>query len=86
MSEIIITLQEPMKEYMDAQLASGKFADAAEFFNYLLREDQKRRAREYLAKVVAEAEASGEPQEVTPAYWKDVRDTFREKYGQGQPT
>jgi Arc/MetJ-type ribon-helix-helix transcriptional regulator len=86
MSEITISLREPMKEYLDAQLASGKFADATEFFDYLLHEDQNRRAKEYLIKAVEGAEASGEPEEVTPESWESVRKAFREKYHQGPST
>lgn len=86
MSDITISLPDPMKEYVDAQLASGKYSTVTEYINCLLHEDQKRRAREDLTAKIREAEASGEAEEITPGYWDEVDKTFHEKYGQGPST
>jgi antitoxin ParD1/3/4 len=83
MSDITIKLPDPMKEYVDARLASGQYSSATEFFSYLLCEDQKRRAREILKSKVRDAEASGPTEEITPGYWEGVEKTFRETHGQG---
>ncbi len=84
MKEITIALHDPMKDYLDAQLASGQFSDATEFFNHLLSEDQKRRAKEYLKAAVQKAEASGNSLDVNSEYWTSVRKRFHEKHGKGQ--
>ena len=86
MSDITITLPDPMKEYIDAQLASGQYSSVTEFFNCLLREDQKRRAKEILRTKMHEADASGESEEITPGYWEGVEKAFAEKYRQGPST
>jgi antitoxin ParD1/3/4 len=87
MHELTIQLTEALKEFVDEQISSGEYPSTTDFINYLLREEQKRRAKEYLTKIIREAEASGEPEEITPAYWDEVRRTFRQKCGQdqGQP-
>jgi antitoxin ParD1/3/4 len=86
MSDITITLPDTMKEYVDAQLASGEYSSVTEFFSRLLHEDQKRRAKDNLKTKIREAEASAELEEITPAYWDEVGKTFHEKYGQGPST
>lgn len=80
MQEITIQLSDTMKEFVDNRVASGDFPSPGDFIHYLLKEEQKRRATEYLKAKNREAEASGKPEEITPAYWDGVRENFRQKY------
>jgi antitoxin ParD1/3/4 len=86
MSDITISLPDTMKEYVDAQLASGEYSSVTEFFSRLLHEDQKRRAKEHLKTKIREAEASGESEEITAGYWDEVEKNFGEKYRPGPST
>ena len=87
MQEITIQLSDTIKEFVDERIASGDYPSPADFIEHLLKEEQKRRAMERLKTKIREAEASGEPEEITAAYWEEVRKTFRRKHvqEQGQP-
>lgn len=68
-----ISLPEHLKEYVDEQVASGKYTSASEYVRELVRLDQKSREREKLEKQVLEGLHSGEAQEVTPEMWEELR-------------
>jgi antitoxin ParD1/3/4 len=82
MQEITIQLSDTMKEFVDGRVAAGDYRSAADFVDHLLKEEQKRRALDYLKTKVRESEASGESEDITPEYWDEVRKTFRQKYAQ----
>jgi antitoxin ParD1/3/4 len=84
MQEMIINLPETVKEYVESRIASGDYLTSEEYLVHLIREDQKRRAKEYLKMKIREAEESGPPEEITAEYWDDVRRTFHQKNGQEQ--
>ena len=79
MQEITLSLSDSVKEYIDVEIASGRHASATDVFAHLVRMEQKRRALEVLQKIVQEAEESGPPEEVTPAFFEEMRDRIRQK-------
>lgn len=48
MQSMNISLPEPLKEFVDEQIASGRYSSASEYVRELLREDEKRTAKERL--------------------------------------
>jgi antitoxin ParD1/3/4 len=79
MQEITLSLPDSAKEFVDAEIGSGQHANASEVFAHLVQMEQKRRALEVLKNLVREAEESGPPEEVTPAFWEEMRNRIREK-------
>ncbi|MCK4342976.1 MAG: type II toxin-antitoxin system ParD family antitoxin [Phycisphaerae bacterium] len=73
MTTMNISLPEEMKTFVDEQVAKEGFSTASEFIRALLREAQKRAADERLEQLLLEGLDSGEPIEVTPEYWANLR-------------
>ena len=46
MTSINISLPESMKAYIEEQVASGGYGTVSEYFRELIRQDQKRKAKE----------------------------------------
>jgi antitoxin ParD1/3/4 len=84
MQEITIQLSDTMKEFVDGRIASGDYRSPADFISHLLKEEQKRRALDYLKTKVREAEASGEPEDITAEFWDEIRTSLRQKRAQEQ--
>jgi antitoxin ParD1/3/4 len=66
-----ISLPPALKEWVDRQVDQGGFATASEYIRQLLREDQRRQARQAVEAKLTEAEDSGEPEAVTTRTWKE---------------
>jgi antitoxin ParD1/3/4 len=64
---------DPMKDFSDRQVASGRYSSASEYVRELIREDEKRRAEEKLEVLLLEGLNSGDPIEITPEYWEGKR-------------
>ncbi len=84
-----ISLPEPLKEWVEKQIAEGGFGTASEFIRQLLREEQQRRARIAIEEKLEEAEASGPPELVTAETWKAsekrVAERLKTKAGKRKP-
>lgn len=72
-----ISLPGHLKDYVDEQVASGKYTSASEYVRELVRLDQKNRDREKLEKQVLEGLHSGEAREMTPQMWEELRKKLR---------
>lgn len=68
-----ISLPGHLKDYVDEQVASGKYTSASEYVRELVRLDQKNRERERIELQVLEGLQSGEGIEMTPKMWEDLR-------------
>ena len=73
MTSMNITLPEPMRQFVEAQISSGSYGTASEYVRTLIREDQKRKAKERLEALLLEGLDSGDPVEATPEFWKEMR-------------
>lgn len=73
MQTVTISLPTPLQQFVEEQVAEGKYADARAFINALIRVERKRVAEQKLIALVKEAEASGPPQPVTPETWERIR-------------
>ncbi len=72
MNSMNISLPEPLKEFVDAQIASGRYSSASEYVRELIREDEKRKAEDKLEALLLEG-LEGEETELTAEDWKDIR-------------
>jgi antitoxin ParD1/3/4 len=68
-----ISLPDPMKDFVDRQVASGRYSSASEYILKLIREDEKRTAEEKLEALLLKGVNSGDPIEITPEYWEGKR-------------
>jgi antitoxin ParD1/3/4 len=66
MQSMNISLPDPLKEFVDGQIAQGRYSSASEYVRDLIRADEKRKAEEQLEAKLLEGLNSPES-ELTPA-------------------
>jgi antitoxin ParD1/3/4 len=72
MESMNISLPEPLKQFVDGQIAAGRYSSASEYIRELIRADEKRKAEEWLEAKLLEGLASPES-ELTAEDWKAIR-------------
>jgi antitoxin ParD1/3/4 len=80
MDTLNISLPEPLKAFVEAQVAEGRYSSASDYIHELIRADQKRKAEERLEALLLEGLSSGEPVEVTEAFWNAKRHQLLERH------
>ena len=73
MQSMNISLPEPLKDFVDDQIATGRYSSASEYVRELIREDEKRKATERLEGLLLEG-LTGEETELTRADWSAIRE------------
>jgi antitoxin ParD1/3/4 len=71
MQSMNISLPEPLKEFVDGQVAAGCYSSASEYVCELIRADEKRKAEERLEMLLLEGLQSAET-ELIPADWSEI--------------
>jgi antitoxin ParD1/3/4 len=84
MSTVNISLPESMKAYIDEQVATGGYGTVSEFFRDLIRQDQKRKAKEGLESLLLEGISSGASAPMSAQDWEDIRLAVQGKIAQQQ--
>ena len=79
MTSMNITLPAPMRQFVEEQIQSGNYGTASEYVRTLIREDQKRKAKERLETMLLEGLDSGEPLEATSEFWKELHSRIEER-------
>jgi antitoxin ParD1/3/4 len=74
-----VSLPQNLRHWVEDQVANQGYGTASEYFRELVREDQKRRAREELDRKLIAALASGESTEMTAEDWKKIRSTVHQR-------
>ena len=72
MQTMNISLPDPLKDFVDAQITSGRYSSVSEYVRELIREDEKRKAEERLEAMLLEGMASPET-ELTRRDFEDIR-------------
>jgi len=72
MQTMNISLPEPLKDFVDRQIAAGRYSSASEYVRELIRNDEKRKAEEQLATLLREGLQSEETT-LTDDDWKAIR-------------
>ena len=72
MQTMNISLPDPLKDFVDAQISSGRYSSVSEYVRELIREDEKRKAEARLEAMLLEGLASPES-ELTPQDFADIR-------------
>lgn len=72
MESMNISLPDPLKRFVDGQVAQGRYSSVSEYVRELIRADEKRKAEAELEAKLLEGLNSPESQ-LTPAEWSDIR-------------
>lgn len=72
MQSMNISLPEPLKQFVDGQIAQGRYSSASEYVRELIRDDEKRKAQEQLEALLLEG-LQGEVQAMTAEDWTAIR-------------
>jgi antitoxin ParD1/3/4 len=73
MSNLNLLVPQPVKAFIDAEVAAGRYRNPSDFICALVREAKKKKARERVEVLLQEAIDSGEPVEATPSFWKKLQ-------------
>lgn len=72
MTSMNISLPDPLKAFVDAQIESGRYSSASEYVRELIREDERRKAQERLEALLLEG-LSGDETPLTRQDFDDIR-------------
>ena len=72
MQSMNISLPDPLKQFVDGQIALGRYSSVSEYVRELIRADEKRKADEQLEAKLLEGLNSAES-ELSPADWGAIR-------------
>jgi antitoxin ParD1/3/4 len=72
MQTMNISLPEPLKEFVDHQVAEGRYSSVSEYVRELIRQDEKRKAQERLEALLLEG-LEGEESPWTRQDFDDIR-------------
>jgi len=72
MTSMNISLPEELKEYVEAQTQTG-YSTPSEYVRELIREDQRRRAKERLDALLLEGLNSGDPMPANAKFWTGLK-------------
>lgn len=72
MTSMNVSLPEELKEYVESQTKTG-YSTPSEYVRELIRNDQRRRAKEKLDALLAEGLSSGEPVTADARFWTDLK-------------
>lgn len=75
-----ITLSPDSNQYVQEQLASGRFESPSDVVNDAIRQARVREAKQKLAALLQEGLDSGPPIEVNEAWWQTRRAAILAKY------
>jgi antitoxin ParD1/3/4 len=73
MTDMYLSLSDAMRQWVDAQIMSGRYSDPSDYVRELIRRDQElQRRREALGRALDEGEASGISERSLEQLWADV--------------
>jgi antitoxin ParD1/3/4 len=73
MTSLNVSLPETLRAFVDEKVKTGGYGTASEYVRDLIRQDQERAAEEHLEALLLEGLDSGDPVEVTPEFWNQLR-------------
>jgi antitoxin ParD1/3/4 len=73
MTNLNVSLPEPMRDWIEAQVKGGRYGNASEYVRELIRRDQERQAQERLERLLLEGLDSGPATPMTEGDWADLR-------------
>jgi antitoxin ParD1/3/4 len=84
MQSMNISLPDPLKQYVDGQIASGRYSSVSEYVRELIREDERKKAGEALESLLLQG-LQGKESVFTPDDWKAIRSEAAARLKAGKP-
>lgn len=84
MTTMNISLPDEMKAFVEARLAQDGYASASEYLRALIREDQRRKAKQELEAKFCEALESGPSEPMTRGDWESLENRVWERHRRAQ--
>ena len=85
MESMNISLPEPLKQFVDGQISTGRYSSASEYVRELIRADERRKAEQQLEAKLLEGLSSAES-ELSPTEWSAIRkEALAKVEGRKQP-
>jgi antitoxin ParD1/3/4 len=72
MQTMNISLPDPLKQFVDGQIAQGRYSSVSEYMRELIRADEKRKVEDQLEGLLLEG-LQGEEVEFARADWQAIR-------------
>lgn len=72
MQSMNISLPDPLKQFVDAQITAGRYSSASEYVRELIRGDEKRKAQDQLEALLLEG-LRGDATTLTHEDWATIR-------------
>jgi len=79
MATMTISMPEPLRDFIESEVARGNYGSASEYFREMVRERQKASAQERLEELLLEGLESGKPIEVTKEYIEQRRESLERR-------
>lgn len=74
MATMNVSLPDPMKKWVEAQIESGHYSNASDYVRDLIRRDQEYQAKhEALVNALAAGENSGTSKKTIDDIWKEIK-------------
>ena len=73
MQSMNISLPDPLKRFVDGQIAGGRYSSVSEYVRELIRDDEKRKAEDQLEALLLEG-MKGDETALTRDDWKAIRE------------
>ena len=79
MENIIITLPDSQRVYVEEQIQLGGYNNASEYFSNLVQQELERQAKERLETMLIEGIESGPAELMTAEDWEEIRRKVQER-------
>ncbi|WP_204106562.1 MULTISPECIES: type II toxin-antitoxin system ParD family antitoxin [Spirulina sp. CCY15215] len=79
MKTMNVSLPETMRGYIEEQVKMGGYGSVSEYIRDLIRQDQKRKAKEHLETLLLEGLDSGSATPMSDRDWTEIRQAVRDR-------
>ncbi len=79
MESMNISLPDPLKRFVDAQIASGRYSSVSEYMRELIRFDEKRKAQERLEGLLLQG-LDSPTNDLTAKDWAQLRERILDRH------
>ncbi len=79
MKTMNVSLPDNMRDYIEQQVKTGGYGSVSEYIRDLIRQDQKRKAKEHLETLLLEGIESGTATPMSDQDWTEIRQAVRDK-------
>lgn len=83
MSTVNISLPDPMRAFIEAQVNEGSYGSISDYVRALIREDQRRKSQEELERKLVAALDSGDYRPMTPEFFEQLRSRIANRQSDG---